>query len=156
MIAVSMSCLRLVRVRRRWTSQHPFGRTRLRRRTWTYPAIEASRDHIEDRYIGGPLSHDWKDRLGNFDVHESGDFALTRFMAQRRIMGSSTIGSTSSSICPRPIWQRCWARRSGHPGRALIRASRQLFFRTPQEVVRSLARVQGIDLSNMDESWLRF
>ena len=41
--------------------------------------IDANRDYIKDPYEGGPLSDDWKDSLGNYDVHEFGDFALTRF-----------------------------------------------------------------------------
>ena len=41
--------------------------------------IEANRDYIKDPYEGGPLFGDWKDRLGNYDVHEFADFALTRF-----------------------------------------------------------------------------
>jgi hypothetical protein len=41
--------------------------------------IEANRDHLKDRYEGGPLSANWQDVLENFDVHEFGDFALTRF-----------------------------------------------------------------------------
>jgi hypothetical protein len=36
------------------------------------PYIEANRDHIKDLYGDGPLSDDWKDRLGNYDVHEFG------------------------------------------------------------------------------------
>ena len=40
--------------------------------------IEANQDHLKDLYEGGPLS-DWKNVLENFDVHEFGDFALTRF-----------------------------------------------------------------------------
>jgi hypothetical protein len=41
--------------------------------------IEVNRDYIKDRYRGGPLFDDWKDRLRNDDVHEFADFALTRF-----------------------------------------------------------------------------
>jgi hypothetical protein len=41
--------------------------------------IEVNRDYIKDRYEGGPLFDDWKDRLRNYDVHEFADFALTRF-----------------------------------------------------------------------------
>jgi hypothetical protein len=34
---------------------------------------------LTDPYEGEPLSADWRDTLGNRDVHEYGDYALTRF-----------------------------------------------------------------------------
>jgi hypothetical protein len=92
--------------------------------------IEANRDYINDRYQGGRLSDDWKDRLGNYDVHEFADLALTRFYDPMEDYGIDHYGSTStSSVCPRRIRQRCWARRSGRAGRTLTRAVKVHIFR---------------------------
>lgn len=35
--------------------------------------------NLTDPYEGDPLSADWKDTLENSDVHEYGDYALTRY-----------------------------------------------------------------------------
>jgi hypothetical protein len=41
--------------------------------------IDRSLAELTDPYEGEPLSLDWRDTLGNRDVHEFGDYALTRF-----------------------------------------------------------------------------
>jgi len=122
--------------------------------------IEANRDYIKDPDRGGPLSGDWKDRLGNYDVHEYGDFALTRFYDP---MEDSGLGNEWLAI-DEHLSETDQAVLLGTPfgsPRAYFDPGRQgSYFQTPPEVVRSLARVQRIDLSNMDEdqreSWPQF
>src|SRR6059058_715754 len=41
--------------------------------------IEAHREAVKDPYQGHPIAPDWQATLANRDVHEYGDFALTRF-----------------------------------------------------------------------------
>ena len=41
--------------------------------------IHARRTELVDPYEGEPLEEDWEDRLENGDVHEYGDFALTKY-----------------------------------------------------------------------------
>lgn len=41
--------------------------------------VEDHRDALKDPYEGAPLGDDWRDLLENEDVHEYGDFALTRY-----------------------------------------------------------------------------
>jgi hypothetical protein len=113
--------------------------------------IEANRDHLKDRDEGGPLSDNWQDVLENFDVHEFGDFALTRFFdpendrglrnpwlaidahlseADRAVLLGTPFGSSSTYFDP----------------------SRQgSYFQTPLEVVRSLARVQRFELPDLED-----
>src|SRR5262249_43022633 len=41
--------------------------------------VERNRQALKDPYQGEPLAESWKDLLENQDIHEYGDFALTRF-----------------------------------------------------------------------------
>ena len=41
--------------------------------------IDRYRAELKDPYEGKPLPEDWRETLGNRDVQEYGDFALTRF-----------------------------------------------------------------------------
>src|SRR5262245_51807623 len=41
--------------------------------------VERNRESLTDPYEGEPLEEGWQDKLGNRDVHEFGDYALTRF-----------------------------------------------------------------------------
>ena len=41
--------------------------------------IDANRERMTDPYEGEPLPTNWRDALENRDVHEYGDYALTRF-----------------------------------------------------------------------------
>jgi hypothetical protein len=122
--------------------------------------IEANRDYIKDPYRGGPLSDDWKDRLGNYDVHEFGDFALTRFYDPMEDYGVEYDWLDLVEHLPEADLTALLGTPFGSP-RAYFDPGRQgSYFQTPQEVVRSLARVQRIDLSNIDEdqreSWPQF
>jgi hypothetical protein len=122
--------------------------------------IEANRDYIQDPYRGGPLSDDWKDELANYDVHEFGDFALTRFYDPMEDYGVEYDWLDLVEHLPEADLTALLGTPFGSP-RAHFDPGRQgSYFQTPQEVVRSLARVQRIDLSNMDEdqreSWPQF
>lgn len=41
--------------------------------------IDAHREQLTDPYEGNPLPEDWQAALGNRDVHELGDYALTHY-----------------------------------------------------------------------------
>jgi hypothetical protein len=121
--------------------------------------IEANRHYIKDRYRGGPLSDDWKDSLGNYDVHEFGDFALTRFYDPMENYGIDHYWLDFEHL-PEADQAALLGTPFG-PREAYFDPGRQgSYFQTPQEVVRSLASIRRIDLSNMDrdqrESWEQF
>ena len=123
--------------------------------------IEANRHYIKDRYRGGPLSDDWKDSLGNCDVHEFGDFALTRFYDPTEDYG---IDHYWLDLDFEHLPEVCQAALLGTPfgprGAYFDPGRQGSYFQTPHEVVRSLASIRRIDLSNMDrdqrESWEQF
>ena len=123
--------------------------------------IEANRDHIKDRYEGGPLSDDWKDRLGNYDVHEFGDFALTRFYDPMEDYGIDHYWlDLDFEHLPEPDQAALLGTPFGPRGAYFDPGRQGSYFQSPQEVVRSHTRLQRIDLSNMDrdqrESWEQF
>ena len=124
--------------------------------------IEANRYHLKDRYEGGPLSDNWnwKNELENFDVQEFADFALTRFYDPMEDYGlvydyldlaKHLAEADLTALLGTPFGPHGAYFDPGHQGS---------YFQTPQEVVGSLARVQRIDLSNIDEdqreSWPQF
>jgi hypothetical protein len=114
--------------------------------------IGANRHHLKDRYEGGPLSDSWQhwqDVLVNLDVQELGDFALTRFFdpeddrglmenwfriqehlseADRATLLGTSLRSSSAYFDPSGLGA---------------------YFQTPQQVVKSLARVQRIELPDL-------
>jgi hypothetical protein len=82
--------------------------------------------------------------LENRDVHEFGDFALTR-LYERRIVGSGYCGAPSTSICLSRIEQRCWAPRLVRKG-VLRSGPPRFIFENATGGVRSLAHIQRIEL----------
>jgi hypothetical protein len=109
--------------------------------------IEANQDHIKDYYEGGPLSDNWRNVLANFDVQEFGDFALTRFYDPQKDSGLGIewrgIDEHLSETDQAVLLGTPFGSSSAYfdPGR------QGSYFQTPREVVRSLARVQRIELS---------
>ena len=123
--------------------------------------IEANRDYIKDRYEDSPLSDDWKDRLGNYDVHEFADFALTRFYDPMEDYGIDHYWlDLDFEHLPEADQTALLGTPFGPPGAYFDPGRQGSYFQSPHEVVRSLARIQRIDLSNMDEdqreSWEQF
>jgi hypothetical protein len=122
--------------------------------------IDANRGYIKDRYRGGPLSDDWQDGLGNYDVHEFGDFALTRFYDPVEEYGVAHDYLDLAEHLPEADLIALLGMPFGPPGAYFDPGRQGSYFQTTREVVRSLARVQRIELSNMDEdqreSWPQF
>jgi len=52
--------------------------------------IESNFDDLKDPYEGEPLSEDWEDSLGNRDLQEFADYALTKFYDPAEYLGMST------------------------------------------------------------------
>jgi hypothetical protein len=123
--------------------------------------IEANRNYIKDPCEGGPLFDDWKDRLENYDVHEFADFALTRFYDPMEDYGIDHYWlDLDIEHLPEADQTALLGRPFGPRGAYFDPGRQGSYFQSPQEVVGSLARIQRIDLSNMDkyqrESWERF
>ncbi len=49
--------------------------------------IEKNRQHLTDPYEGQPLDDGWQSTLSNRDVHEYGDYALTKYYAPDEAAG---------------------------------------------------------------------
>jgi hypothetical protein len=124
--------------------------------------IEANRHHLKDQDEGGPLQDNWnwKNELENFDVHEFGNLALTRFYDPIENYGLVYDYLDLAEHLPEADLTPLLGTPFGSPGAYFDPGGLGSYFQTPQQVVKSLARVQRIDLWYMDEdrreSWPQF
>ena len=124
--------------------------------------IEANRHHLKDQDEGGPLpdNWNWKNELENFDVQEFGDLALTRFYDPMEDYGLVYDYLDLAEHLPEADLTALLGTPFGPHGAYFDPGRQGSYFQTPQEVVKSLARVQRIDLWYMDEdrrkSWPKF
>lgn len=114
--------------------------------------IEAHREEIKDPY-GGPIEQGWQATLGDLDVHEYGDLALTRFYdpADDRGIGDSWLAVDAmleeqdrTALLGCPLGE---ARREFDPGR------QGSYFQTPGQVVESLRRVERVGHTDVLQSY---
>ncbi len=102
--------------------------------------IEAHREQIKDPYEGQTIEQGWEAALGNRDVHEYGDFALTRFYDPTENHGVAEAWlAVDAEVAEQDRFALLGSRlgKSGHefdPGR------QGSYFQTPQQVAESLRR----------------
>jgi hypothetical protein len=111
--------------------------------------IDEHREVLADPYEGEPLSNDWRTALENRDVHEYGDYALTRFYDPADDCG---IGEA---------WVRISERLSGRAANALLGCSvgapklvfdpgqQGSYFQTPAQVPESLAILKPLGVPEL-------
>jgi hypothetical protein len=97
---------------------------------------------LSDPYEGQPLSADWRDMLGNRDVHEYGDDALTRFYDPADCWGIGYEWTRLSDELPQPAANAMLGFPVG-PAENLFDPGRYgSYFQTPGRVRESLAALQ--------------
>lgn len=113
--------------------------------------IKRNRENLKDPYEGDPLADDWQNHLENRDVHEYGDFALTRFYDPAEDCGLGHCWNRIDraieeedrdillGLCLGPEHKRFDPGRYGS------------YFQPPGQVAQSLARLRGLDLSWLEE-----
>jgi hypothetical protein len=112
--------------------------------------VERNRHVLKDPYGGDPLDDDWQALLENRDVHEFGDFALTRFYDPAADRG---LGYSWNEIDDALAEEGRWALLGCSLGPAHNRLDPGRYgsyFQTPQRVAESLALVRGFDLPRLD------
>ena len=115
--------------------------------------IEANRYHLKDPDEGGPLSDNWnwKNELETFDVQEFGRLALSRFYDPMEDYGLAYDYLDLVEHLPEADLTALLGAPFGPPGAYFDAGCQGSYFQAPQEVVRSFARVQRIDLGYIDE-----
>jgi hypothetical protein len=97
---------------------------------------------LTDPYEGEPLSADWRDTLENRDVHEYGDYALTRFYDPADCWGIGYEWSRLSDELPTPAANALLGSPVG-PDKNLFDSGRLgSYFQSPKRVRESLGALQ--------------
>jgi hypothetical protein len=114
--------------------------------------IERNRAALKDPYEGDPLPRDWKDQLGNRDVHECGDFALTRFYDPAADDGLGHCWSEIDDAVSEEARRALLGSPFGPTHNRFDPGRYGSYFQTPEQVPNLLALVRGLDLSWLDEN----
>jgi hypothetical protein len=101
--------------------------------------IDDHREVLTDPYEGEPLSDDWRAALENRDVHEYGDYALTRFYNPADDCGIAEEWMRISERLSRPAANALLGCPVGPPNRLFDPGRQGSYFQTPAQVPESLA-----------------
>jgi hypothetical protein len=101
--------------------------------------IDRHRAELTAPYEGEPLSADWREGLENRDVHEYGDYALTRFYDPADCWGVGFVWSQLSDVLPGPAADALLGCSLGPPDRLFDPGRYGSYFQTPDRVQESLA-----------------
>jgi hypothetical protein len=114
--------------------------------------VERNRHALRDPYEGDPLGGDWEALLGNRDVHEYGDFALTRFYDPAADSGLGPCWNEIDAALPEEGRLALLGSPLGPAHNRFDPGRYGSYFQTPPRVARSLALVRGFDLPGLDEN----
>jgi hypothetical protein len=113
--------------------------------------VEVHRDEIKDPYEGQPIPPDWRATLSNRDVHEYGDFALTRFYDPADDQGIAN--SWSAMELPEEDLAALLGFPFGEPGREFDPGRLGAYFQTPEQAIESLRRIERFGRGDVFESY---
>ena len=97
---------------------------------------------LTDPYEGEPLPADWRTTLGNQDVHEYGDYALTRFYDPVDCWGIGYEWLRLTDELPEPAANAMLGSPIGPAGKLFDPGRYGSYFQTPRRVRESLATLQ--------------
>jgi hypothetical protein len=117
--------------------------------------IEAHREQIKDPYEGQPIEQDWQAVLANGDVHEYGDFALTRFYDPADDQGIAETWMSVDAALPEQDRSALLGSPLGDPGHEFDPGRQGSYFQTPEQVVESLRRVEHAAPARELESYVQ-
>lgn len=103
--------------------------------------IEAHRKHLRDPYEGDRLDADWADMIENGDVHEYGDFALTRFYTPANDGGIAEEWLAIDARLKIADRAALLGKPLGDSGAYFDPGRQGSYFQLPSQVVRSLAKI---------------
>lgn len=111
--------------------------------------IEAHRHALTDPYEGQPLPEDWRAVLENRDVHEYGDYALTRFYDPADECGIAEDWAEISHRLPTVAVDALHGFSIGPPDRLFDPGRYGSYFQTPDQVRESLAALTPLGLPEL-------
>ena len=117
--------------------------------------IEAHREQIKDPYEGQPITQDWRNRLANLDVHEFGDFALTRFYDPADDQGVAESWLSINAVLSEQDRSALLGSQLGKSGREFDPGRQGSYFQTPEQVAESLRLVERIGQARKLESYVQ-
>jgi hypothetical protein len=94
---------------------------------------------LTDPYEGEPLSADWRDTLGSRDVHNYGDYALTRFYDPANSCGIGYPWTRLDDQLPEPAANAMLGFPIGPAQNRFNPGAYGSYFQTPSDVEESLA-----------------
>ncbi len=106
--------------------------------------INAHRDELSDPYAGEPLDAEWETMLKNRDVHEYGDFALTRFYDPSDDQGLANDWIVIDSQLRESDRVALLGTAIGPNGRGFDPGRQGTYFQTPERVADSSLRLEGV------------
>jgi hypothetical protein len=104
--------------------------------------IDRHRAELTDPDEGEPMSADWRDGMENGDVHEFGDYALTRFYDPADCWGVGYAWARLSDELPGPVKSALLGSSVGPPERLFDPGRYGSYFQTPDHVRESLAALR--------------
>ena len=113
--------------------------------------VERNRQALKDPYEGNALAENWQDLLENQDVHEYGDFALTRFYDPNADSGLGYCWNELDDALPEEDREVLLGSPFGPRHNRFDPGRYGSYFQTPRQVAGTLARFRGLDLSWLEE-----
>jgi hypothetical protein len=113
--------------------------------------VERNRHVLKNPYEGGPLDEDWEELLENRDVHEFGDFALTRFYDPAAEFGLGYCWNEIDDAFPEEGRLALLGSPLGPAHNRFDPGRYGSYFQTPRRVEESLALIRCFDLPRLDE-----
>jgi hypothetical protein len=114
--------------------------------------VERNRASLKDPYEGDPLSEDWRDMMDNRDIHECGDFALTRFYAPAADRGLGYCWNEIDDALPEKDREVLLGSSFGPPHNRFDPGRYGSYFQVPAQVAVSLTYVRDLELASLDEN----
>jgi hypothetical protein len=111
--------------------------------------IDDHRESLTDPYEGEPLLEDWKSALENRDVHEYGDYALTRFYDPADDCGIAEKWAEVSERLPEAAANALLGFSVGPSGRLFDPGRYGSYFQTPAQVRKSLGLLKPIGVPEL-------
>ena len=116
-----------------------------------YSYIEANRCLLKDPYEGEPLDENWRSMLENRDVHELGDFALTRFYNPAGDYGVAESWIDINDALPKYARGTLLGFPFGPRNNLFDPGRMGSYFQTPVQVLKSLTRIRRVRLQRLED-----
>jgi hypothetical protein len=111
--------------------------------------IDDHREVLTDPYEGEPLADDWRETLENRDVHEYGDYALTRFYDPANDCGIGGAWARLSERLSQPAADALLGCTIGPPMRLFDPGRQGSYFQASAQVPQSLAMLKPLALPDL-------